>query len=93
MREDVVDGAHKLLGGFGVVDESRALMAGSILTTGEQTAFARAALAVRYGVESADDAPITAEQALTVRRREDAGNDVWSTLNRVQENLVQGAGS
>jgi hypothetical protein len=90
VRDDVVEGAHKLLGRFGAVDESRAAMAGTILTTGEQTAFARAALSVRYDVENPDDAPITAEQALTVRRREDAGNDTWSTLNRVQENLLRG---
>jgi hypothetical protein len=29
-------------------------------------------------------------QLLTGRREEDAGDDLWSTLNRVQENLLRG---
>ena len=27
---------------------------------------------------------------LTIRRREDTGNDLWSVFNRVQENTVRG---
>jgi len=35
-------------------------------------------------------APIRAEQLLEARRYEDAGGDLWTTTNRVQENLLRG---
>ena len=34
--------------------------------------------------------PITAEQLLAPRRAEDAGDDLWRTFNRVQENAIRG---
>jgi len=33
---------------------------------------------------------IDINQMLQIRRAEDAGNDLWSVFNRVQENLLQG---
>lgn len=56
------------------------------LTDGEQRAFATAARATRFNEES----PVRAESLLTTRRREDAAPDMWSTLNRVQENVIRG---
>ncbi|WP_186153310.1 DUF932 domain-containing protein, partial [Burkholderia gladioli] len=35
-------------------------------------------------------APITESQVLRARRSEDAGDDLWTTFNRVQESLTQG---
>jgi hypothetical protein len=35
-------------------------------------------------------APMHASQLLDVRRGDDAGVDLWNTLNRVQENLIRG---
>lgn len=61
------------------------------LSSGEQNAFARAALAMRFPVSAEKpEAPITAEQALRPRRIEDAGGSLWETFQRAQENLVQG---
>ena len=58
------------------------------LTPSEQHQFAEQALKLRW-----DDlklAPIGVEKILWPRRSEDTGADLWSTLNRVQENLLRG---
>jgi hypothetical protein len=59
-----------------------------ILTNDESTAFARQALAMRF--EEEGSWPITPTKLLEPRRREDYGDDLWRTFNRVQENLLQG---
>lgn len=57
----------------------------------EQEAFARAALTLRYpDVTEGVAAPISPVQVLKVRRMEDRENDLWTTFNRVQENLIRG---
>jgi hypothetical protein len=57
------------------------------LSTLEQSLLARAALGVRYGE---DPAPITAEHLLLARRAPDLSDDLWTTTNRIQENLIRG---
>lgn len=57
-----------------------------MLTWGEQLNFARAALQVRYE----DDAPVNPDAILQPRRVEDNSADLWTILNRVQENLIRG---
>jgi hypothetical protein len=58
----------------------------------EQQAFARAALALRFGERSEDQppAPVTAEQLNEPRRADDVGASLWTTFQRVQENTLQG---
>jgi hypothetical protein len=58
------------------------------LSRPEQEAFAGAALLTKY--ESPEAAPIDAEQLLGTRRTADASQDLWTTFNRVQENLLRG---
>lgn len=61
------------------------------LTSGEQTALAEAAHVVRFAdSEGKIDTPIQPAQLLQVRRWDDKGNDLWSTFNRVQENVIKG---
>lgn len=43
---------------------------------------------MRYDEET--HAPIAADQLLTPRRYEDRVDDLWSTFNRVQENMTKG---
>jgi len=50
--------------------------------------FSEQALALRFG--SAEKAPIEPATLLQAQRPEDEGSDLWSTYNRVQENLVRG---
>ncbi len=54
----------------------------------EQEAFARSALLLKY--ETPEAAPIEAEQLLGTRRTADQTRDLWTTFNRVQENLIRG---
>lgn len=61
------------------------------LSSGEQLALADAARTLRFGdAEGVVDTPITPAQLLTVRRADDAGDDLWRTFNRIQENVIRG---
>jgi hypothetical protein len=57
-----------------------------LLAPEERTAFATAALALRWP----DRPPIAPAALLTVRRQADTRADLWTTLNVVQENLLRG---
>lgn len=84
----VIEGAFTVLDQFdtigGQIDNMKALT----LREGEQRAFARAALALRY--DDATQAPITEDQLLRPRRFDDNTPDLWTTFNRVQENTIKG---
>ena len=83
----VVDGCIDIMEKLPEVSESIREMSAIELTEPEQAAFARAALIARYGE---DESPIRAEQVLMARRTEDRGGDVWSVMNRAQENIIRG---
>ena len=84
----VIDGAFKVLDSFESAAQRRADMAGTVLDESEQTAFARAALTLRY--DEHKPAPVTERQLLAPRRIEDRASDLWTTFNRVQENILRG---
>lgn len=84
----VIDGAFKVLDSFEIATQQRDGMRASVLDDGEQIAFARAALALRY--DENKPAPITEQQLLAPRRVEDRAPDLWTTFNRVQENMILG---
>jgi len=87
--DNVIDGAFRVVDDFermgGQIDGMKSLD----LEEGEQLAFAHAALALKYDLET-EVAPITERQILEPKRREDAGNDLWKTFNRVQERMLKG---
>ena len=85
----VIAGAYDVLDGFELVRERREGMAAITLERGESEVFARAALSLKYD-DPVKPAPITEAQLLEPRRLGDDHPDLWSTFNRVQENLVQG---
>jgi len=87
--DDVIEGAFTVVDGFKAVDESRNAMAGIKLLGSEQSAFAEAALTLKYDTDEAP-APITARDLLRPRRWEDDSADLWTTFNRVQENMIKG---
>lgn len=61
------------------------------LTPGQQGAFAEAAHHIRFAdADGTVDTPIRPAQLLAPRRREDTGNDLFATFNRVQENALKG---
>lgn len=85
--EKVIEGAYEVLGVFDRVEEKRDAMQSLILPPPAQQALANAALTYRYGE---DHQPVTATQILTPRRYEDRQNDLWTTYQRPQENLLKG---
>ncbi len=85
---DVIEGAFRVVDDFERADEEREGMKALTLNNGEQQAFARAALMLKYDQDT--PAPITETQILRPQRREDMKSDMWTTFNAVQENLVKG---
>lgn len=57
------------------------------LSAAEQTIFAESAARLRWDEESI---PVKPEALLAARRHEDNGSDLFTTMNRVQENLIRG---
>ncbi|MEK8034234.1 DUF932 domain-containing protein [Ideonella sp. DXS29W] len=86
----VIGGAFEVLDGFTRVVEEREAMGAAQLSPDEQTIFAEAALSLKYDPESLTPPPITPAQLLRPRRVADVGPDAWTTMNRVQENMIQG---
>lgn len=86
---EVIEGAFKVLDSFETVTAQREAMQSLTVNPGEQAAFARAALALKYD-EEGGATPITEAQILAPRRFEDRRDDLWTTFNRVQENLMKG---
>lgn len=83
----VIEGAYEVLEIFDKVDENIDAMKTLALTPQEQRVFAGAALEYRYGEEHK---PVSVDQLLDSRRHEDNKPDMWSTFNRVQENMIKG---
>ncbi|WP_373226710.1 DUF932 domain-containing protein [Enterobacter cloacae complex sp. ESBL7] len=83
----VIEGAYEVVGVFDQVEEKREAMETLLLPPPAQQAFARAALTYRFGEEHQ---PVTATQILTPRRYEDRQDDLWTTYQRLQENLLKG---
>jgi hypothetical protein len=86
---EVIEGAYKVLDGFEAVTAEREAMQSVTVNEGEQAAFARAALALKYD-EGEGAAPVTERQVLAPRRFEDSRADLWTTFNRVHENMMKG---
>ncbi len=92
VQHDVIEGAFRVLDDFEAVDASTAAMKALELRPAEEQAFATAALTLRFGDrgEGQPPAPITADQLRTARRPEDLGHNLWTTFQRVQENVMRG---
>jgi hypothetical protein len=52
--------------------------------------FAKDALTVRFGEEEMERITIDFDAFIQPTRREDAGNDLWSVFNRIQERVMDG---
>jgi hypothetical protein len=64
-----------------------------ILTPAQQVEFARLAMKLRWGAESPMILSVEPGKLLTPLRSADAGQDVWTTFNVVQEHLIRGGDS
>jgi hypothetical protein len=92
VQNEVIEGAFRVLEDFEAVDASIDGMKSLTLNGDEERAFATAALTLRYGERSEGQlpAPITAEQLIEARRPEDIGRSLWTSMNRLQENMQRG---
>jgi hypothetical protein len=86
--EEVIAGALQIAQRFDGLALEVERMESRMLRVDEQFAFAGRALALRFpNVAERGMQPL---QLLTIRRAGDTGQDLWSTLNKVQENLIRG---
>ena len=85
--DDVIEGAVRVLDNVeeiaGRIDTYKSIT----LAPEEAVVFANAALSLRW---DEDKAPVQADQVLRTRRWADNKPDLWTTFNRVQENLLKG---
>lgn len=84
--DDVIEGAVRVLDDVKLAGDRIDAYRSISLDRDEQQLLARSALMLRWNGEP----PITTDQALRVRRAEDVRSDLWTTFNRIQENLTQG---
>ena len=87
IASQVIEGAYEVLGIFDRVEEKRDAMQSLMLPPPARQALAKAAITYRFGE---DHQPVTEAQVLTPRRYEDYSDDLWTTYQRVQENLIRG---
>lgn len=62
----------------------------TILVENQIMDFAKKALEVRYGADEVKRITVDLTDFLRPVRNEDAGNDLWSVFNRVQEKVIEG---
>jgi len=86
--DDVVAGALGMAEQFEVLAGQVEWMEARRLFQDEQLDFAARALGLRF--PNPAESGLVPSQLLNCRRSEDDGEDLWSTLNRVQENLLRG---
>jgi hypothetical protein len=84
---NVIEGAYEVLDNFDRVTASKEAMKAISLSNDEQHAFAQASLQLRFSESEEKPAEII---VMRPRRSSDAGTDLWSTFNVVQENLIKG---
>jgi len=83
----VIDGAWEVLRTLEGVEQHMDEMRGITLDKEEQLVLGEAALEYKY---QDSPSPISASQVINPRRWEDDRSDLWSTFNRIQENLIKG---
>jgi hypothetical protein len=86
--DNVIEGACRVLDDFEKIESQMDSMKSVALDPAEQEIFARSALMLKYDEQT--PSPVTEEQVLRARRTADASDDLWSTFNRLQENMIRG---
>jgi hypothetical protein len=85
--DDVIEGSFKVLENVTEISKRIGEYKTTALKSAEQSAFASAAMQLRW---EPDKAPIVPDQLLETSRWSDCKPDLWSTYNRVQEKLLKG---
>jgi hypothetical protein len=89
--EKVIDGTYRVLGQADAVLAAPQDWSRITLDYEAKAVLAKAAHALRFGdAEGKVKTPIRPEQLLTPRRADDRADDLWTTLNVIQENVMRG---
>jgi hypothetical protein len=87
----VIEGTFRVLGDAQLALRAPELWAQQKLNRDEEMALAEAAHVLRFGdAEGVVRTAIRPEQLLEARREADRTHDLWTTFNRVQENVIRG---
>jgi len=86
--DDFVHSAGEIASAAGIIAERVDEMKVIEMTPDERGVFAQAAHSLVY--DEPEQAPIQPEQLLEERRYDDKGNDLWTSYNVIQENIVRG---
>ena len=86
--DSVIEASFAVLEAVPQIMDKVQLFQDRILTDTERLALATGAAAFRW--EDATKAPVNPSMLLNPRRYGDSAKDLWSTLNTVQENIIQG---
>lgn len=87
IQDQIIEGVYTVAEDFPRLIDTTETMKETRLSRDEQRVLAEASLVARYGEE---ESPVQPDQIIMPRRREDAGQSVWTTLNVIQENLIRG---
>ena len=86
--DDFIHSAREIASAAGTIAERVDEMKVIEMTPDERGVFAQAAHSLKY--DDPEAAPISPHQLLEERRYDDRGNDLWTTFNVVQENIMRG---
>lgn len=87
---EIIEGSCELAGGIPDIADHVDRFQAIELPDEAQRLYASSVLEMRYGEDWEEKSPIPPDHLLVPRRPEDAGNSLWNTFNRVQENLMKG---
>ena len=85
--DDVIEGTYSIIEKTPLVAESVDSMKQIVLPEPAQNAFARAAASLRWDDE---ELPVDPKSLNRVKRSSDQSNDLFTSMNRIQENIIRG---
>lgn len=91
VQAKVIEGTYRVLGEARKALAAPADWSGVTLNNDERQAFAEAAHVLRFADAKGNvTTPVKPEQLLTPRRYDDRADDLWTTFNVTQENVIRG---
>ena len=86
----VIEGSFTVIDGAARAAEVSQTWGAIELQPKEAMAFAAAAAALRWDIAEGEAPPIGIDRLLAAHRQDDVKPDLWTTFNRVQENMIRG---
>jgi hypothetical protein len=96
IRDKVIDGTYRVLGNAEIIMAAPQDWSTAGLSRDESMILAESAAMLRFGEPEVNDAghrvglSVDPRQLLAPRRADDRANDLWTTFNVIQENVIRG---